>query len=117
MRKAAFWTALFLAMVFAAGTTFAEPPDRIVLKEIRKSKAPVSFSHKAHGEKFLVGCAICHHNNSAGAEQKCSACHTDKAEGKKMALKEAFHTQCKGCHQKKKKGPVKCAACHKPGKK
>ncbi|MBP2678571.1 MAG: Class cytochrome family, partial [Deltaproteobacteria bacterium] len=34
-------------------------------------------------------------------------------EGKALSAKEAFHTQCKGCHQKEKKGPEKCDGCHK----
>ncbi|HEY5996930.1 MAG TPA: cytochrome c3 family protein [Candidatus Deferrimicrobiaceae bacterium] len=115
MRKAAFWAALFVAVAFLTGTTFAAAPDNVLLKG--KTKAPVFFTHKAHGEKFLVGCAKCHHNNSEGKEQKCSACHGPKTVEKKLALKEAFHTQCKGCHEKQKKGPVKCVACHKAKKK
>ena len=112
MRKAAFWTALVVAAVFAAGTVFAAAPEKIVLKEIQKNKPPVSFTHKAHGEK-VKECAACHHKDAAGSEQKCSKCHGAKAEGKKVDLKEAFHTQCKGCHQKEKKGPTKCDDCHK----
>lgn len=112
MRKAAFWTALVAAAVFAAGTAFAAPPDKIVLKEIQKQKPPVSYTHKAHGEK-VKACAECHHKDAAGAEQKCSKCHGAKAEDKKVDLKEAFHKQCKGCHQKEKKGPTKCDDCHK----
>ncbi|HEX9204869.1 MAG TPA: cytochrome c3 family protein [Candidatus Deferrimicrobiaceae bacterium] len=112
MRKAAFWTALVVAAVFAFGTAFAAPPDKVVIKEIQKQKAPVTFTHKAHGEK-VKACADCHHADKAGAEQKCAKCHGDKTDGKKLSLKEAFHTQCKGCHQKEKKGPTKCDDCHK----
>ncbi len=112
MRKLAALTALVVSVVFAFGTAFAAPPDKMVLKEIRKIKAPVSFDHKAHAE-MLKKCAVCHHADAAGKEQKCSKCHGEKTEGKKVSLKEAFHTQCKGCHQKEKKGPVKCDDCHK----
>ena len=40
------------------------------------------------------------------------ALYVAKADGKKLDLKESFHKQCKGCHQKEKKGPVKCDQCH-----
>ena len=112
MRKVALFTAMVVAVVFAFGTAFAAPPDKIVIKEIKKSKPAVAFNHKAHGEK-VTKCADCHHKDAAGKEQKCSKCHGDKTDGKKITLKEAFHAQCKGCHQKEKKGPVKCDACHK----
>jgi cytochrome c553 len=112
MRKVAFWTALVVAVVFAAGTSFAAPPDKVSLKEIKKTKPAVAYDHKAHGEK-VKECASCHHKDAAGAEKKCSKCHGEKTEGKKLSLKESFHTQCKGCHQKEKKGPVKCDDCHK----
>lgn len=112
MRKVAICLSLVVAVVFAFGTAFAAPPEKITLKEIKKSKSAVTFNHKAHGEK-AKDCATCHHKDKAGAEQKCSKCHGDKTEGKKLTLKESFHTQCKGCHQKEKKGPVKCDDCHK----
>ena len=82
------------------------------LKEIQKTKPPVAFSHKVHADK--VGkCAECHHKDEAGKEQKCSGCHKAKMEKEKESFKEAMHTQCKGCHQKEKKGPTKCDDCHK----
>jgi cytochrome c553 len=112
MRKVALCTALVVAVVFAFGSAIAAPPEKIVLKEIKKTKAVVAFGHKAHGEK-VTKCAECHHKDAAGKEQKCSKCHGDKTEGKKVTLKESFHMQCKGCHQKEKKGPVKCDECHK----
>jgi cytochrome c553 len=111
MRKAAFWTALVVAVVFAAGTAFAAPPDKVVFKAA-KAKGPVAFDHKEHGTK-VKECAACHHADKAGAEQKCSKCHGDKTDGKKLSLKEAFHAQCKDCHKKDKKGPEKCDGCHK----
>lgn len=114
MRKVAFWTALVVAIVFASGTGFAAPPDKIVFKAAKPpSKGPVAYNHKEHGEK-VKNCATCHHADKAGAEQKCGKCHGDKTEGKKISAKEAFHTQCKDCHKKENKGPFKkCEDCHK----
>ena len=113
MKKLAVLPAAALAIVCSFGPATAAPPDKIVIQEIQKTKAAVAFDHKAHGEK-VKECKACHHQDKAGKEQKCSTaeCHGDKTEGKKVSLKEAFHTQCKDCHKKEKKGPVKCDGCH-----
>lgn len=111
MKKLAVLFAVVFAVVFAFGTAMAAPPEKVVIKEIQKSKAPVSFDHKGHGAK-VKECKACHHKDDAGKEQGCSKCHGAKADGKKLDLKEAFHKQCKGCHQKEKKGPTKCDECH-----
>jgi hypothetical protein len=100
MRKVAFWTALVVVIVFAAGPAAGQAS--------RSQVGVVAFNHAKHGKD----CAACHHKDKAGAEQKCSKCHGDKTEGKKLSLKESFHAQCKDCHKKVKKGPVKCDECH-----
>jgi len=114
MRKPAALAGAVVAVVFAAGAVFGAAPEKIVIKELQKTKPPVVFAHKAHGDK-VASCQACHHKDEAGKEQRCSAasCHGAKPQGKKPELKEAFHKQCKGCHQKEKKGPVKCDECHK----
>lgn len=109
MRKVAFWTALVVAVVFASGTVFAAPPNKPIVLKAAKAKGPVTFDHAKHA----MDCATCHHKDKAGAEQKCTKCHGAKTEGKKLSAKEAFHTQCKDCHKKEKKGPEKCDGCHK----
>jgi len=113
MRKLFVLLAAVLAVALTFGPGMAAPPDKVVLKEIQKTRAPVAFDHKAHTEK-VKECKECHHKDAAGKEQKCSAadCHGAKTDGKKVELKEAFHTQCKECHKKEKKGPVKCDECH-----
>jgi len=111
MRKLAAWIAVAVAMVFFTGAVIAAPPDKITIKEIQKTKAPVAYDHKAHATK-VKECKECHHKDAAGKEQGCGKCHGAKAEGKKVDLKEAFHTQCKACHKKEGKGPQKCDECH-----
>ncbi len=113
MRKLSVLLAAVLMIAFSFGLGMAAPPDKIVIKEIQKTKAPVAFDHKAHGA-VAKDCKTCHHQDQAGKEQKCSSagCHGDKTDGKKLSLKEAFHTQCKDCHKKMNKGPVKCDECH-----
>jgi hypothetical protein len=111
MRKLAALIAVAVAGIFFTGAVMAAPPDKITIKEIQKTKSPVAYNHKAHAEK-VKACKECHHKDEAGKEQGCGKCHGAKAEGKKVDLKEAFHTQCKACHKKEGKGPQKCDECH-----
>ncbi len=113
MKKFAAFLAIVLAVTFSAGLVIgANAPDKVTIKEIQKSKAPVVFDHKAHATVRAKACKDCHHKNEAGKEEKCSNCHKAKAEGKVVELKEAFHKTCRDCH-KKGKGPTKCDDCHK----
>lgn len=70
----------------------------------------VTFPHHAHQAK-VADCTACHHNGvDAGS---CTSCHGVKPEA--PAAKDAFHKQCKECHQKNG-GPTSCKACHTGGK-
>jgi uncharacterized paraquat-inducible protein A len=111
MRKLSTWIAVAVAVAFFTSAGMAAPPDKMTIKEIQKSKGAVAYNHKAHAEK-VKNCKTCHHMDAAGKEQGCGKCHGAKTEGKKVALKEAFHTQCKDCHKKEGKGPQKCDECH-----
>ena len=111
MRKLATWIAVVVAVASFTGTGMAAPPDKMVLKGETKTKGPVAYNHKAHAEK-VKDCKTCHHKDAAGKEQVCSKCHGAKADGKKVSLKDAFHMQCKDCHKKEGKGPMKCDECH-----
>jgi predicted CXXCH cytochrome family protein len=83
----------------------------------------VQFNHEKHSS--TLECLRCHHDfdqfgNNRGGEDKaqpCAGCHNPSAQPKKLPLKEAFHAQCKGCHesmgqQGRKSGPVTCGECH-----
>jgi len=116
MKKFAMLMAVVMVAVFSASVIVAaDAPEKIVIKEIQKSKPAVTFSHKAHADK-IGKCAECHHKDAAGKEQKCSGCHKAQMEkGKeKESFKEVMHTKCKGCHSKDetKKAPTKCDGCH-----
>lgn len=113
MKKLVILLTAVLAVVLTFGPGMAASPDKMILKEIQKIKSPVAFDHKAHGT-MVKECKECHHQDPAGKEQKCSAaaCHGAKTDGKKVELKEAFHKQCRDCHKKEQKGPVKCDECH-----
>lgn len=56
----------------------------------------VSFNHKAHA-----------------ADMGCVTCHGGGTPGKVALTKDSAHKLCKGCHEERKAGPVKCLECHK----
>lgn len=113
MKKFAAFLAIVLAVTFAGGMAIgAGAPDKVTIKEIQKSRGPVEFNHKAHATERAKACKDCHHKNEPGKEEKCSKCHKEKAEGKTVDLKNAFHGTCTGCHKKMAKGPTKCDDCH-----
>ena len=79
----------------------------------------VKFTHKKHAETLKIDCLKCHHTWKKGevTGKLCRECHKDKAEGKTLAAKDAFHKDCKGCHDDAKKvnkpaGPTVCTQCH-----
>jgi len=115
MKKFATLLAVVLVAVFSAGVIVAaNAPEKAVINEVQKVKAPVAFPHKAHADR-IKNCAECHHKDAAGKEQKCFACHKAEKTGDAVSMKDAMHTKCKGCHSKDatKKAPTKCDDCHK----
>jgi hypothetical protein len=83
------------------------------------SYGKVKFTHKKHAETLKIDCLKCHHTWKAGetSGKLCNECHKAKAEGKALSAKDAFHKDCKGCHDEAKKankpaGPTGCTQCH-----
>lgn len=101
-------------LILVVGGTFAQqktPKDEYVFKV---SYGDVKFNHKNHVEKYKLDCKRCHHT---GEFKSCKECHKAKAEGKIVSVKDAFHKNCKGCHDEAKKakkaaGPTACKQCH-----
>jgi len=56
----------------------------------------VTFNHKIHGSAM-----------------ECTVCHGAGTPGKLTLGKDPAHKLCKGCHETKKAGPIKCNECHK----
>ena len=84
----------------------------------------MTFNHKKHAETLKIDCLKCHHTWKKGetSGKLCVECHKDKAEGKTLAAKDAFHKDCQGCHSDLKKaskptGPTVCTQCHVKAKK
>lgn len=93
-------------------------------KELGVHERPaVEFTHEKHAAKF--DCVQCHHdydkymNNKAKGDegQPCASCHGDKSKPQLLPLEDAFHLQCKSCHDTLRiqgvgAGPVMCGQCH-----
>ena len=88
-------------------------------------RPPAVFRHDEHNEAAEIEeCNECHHvydddgklvEDESSEDQRCSDCHELTASGRQLALMKAFHTNCKGCHKKKKNGPLMCGQCHVRG--
>ena len=88
------------------------------------SYGKVKFTHKKHAETLKIDCLKCHHTWKKGETtgKLCNECHKAKAEEKTLSAKDAYHKDCKGCHDDAKKakkpaGPTGCTQCHVKDKK
>ena len=122
MKFTRLFTVLLVSFAFVSA---AFPQDAVMLlghKEFGRHQRPsVVFKHEAHAEK--IDCLRCHHdfdaysNNRGGEGQQCVCCHDIHPDDDTLSLKEAFHLQCKGCHeffrsQGKSAGGIMCGECH-----
>jgi hypothetical protein len=116
---------LWMPTSFAHDKSFAEQGLSIF---VTPKRATPGFDHTLHEESLgETGCAYCHHvldtekNKlvySEGEETGCMDCHTSKKQGNILAIREASHQTCTGCHRNMKKtkkttGPSTCGECHK----
>ncbi|MBW1667124.1 MAG: cytochrome c3 family protein [Deltaproteobacteria bacterium] len=87
-----------------------EEPVRILFKS---TAGNVLFDHKQHAseEGYGFACTDCHHDLEEQGQKPtaCTECHTAKS---KVTKEDAFHAQCRACHEEGGSGPVKCSACH-----
>ncbi len=110
----------FLLSVFVATGAFAAKD--VITFDVPQGK--VTFPHKKHAETIVKDCLKCHHTWKAGETtgKLCLECHKKQAEGKTLSAKDAFHKDCRGCHDEAKKakkpaGPTGCSQCHVKAKK
>jgi hypothetical protein len=120
------FTLLFSGLIFLV-SAHSQEDMRIVSAEpfVKPRRPPAVFRHDEHNE--LAGieeCHVCHHvydengklvEDESSEDQSCSDCHELARSGNKPALMKAFHSNCKGCHKKQKKGPLMCGQCHVRG--
>ena len=91
--------------------------------EFNPSYGKVTFTHKKHADA-IKDCTKCHHTwkKDETSGKMCKECHKAQAEGKAISEKDAYHKDCKGCHDEAKKakkptGPTGCTQCHVKAKK
>ena len=117
MKKGIVIAVLAVFSVFAVGPAFAainadgtmtvdKPAAKFPAKKLNadgtKKKNPVTFNHKAHGEK--LGCQKCHHTEAdlkagATAAKACFDCHGPEAKDKQPDTYDMIHKAgCIGCH-------------------
>lgn len=112
-------------LLFAVFVPLAFSQDSMMTlndKELGKHERPlVVFNHEDHANK--IDCLQCHHdfdaymNNRGGEGQPCGTCHGPQATKDTKSLEDAFHQQCKVCHEQMRAlgrptGPVICSGCH-----
>ncbi len=109
--------AAFVPLAFSQESVIALKHEELGIHE----RPIVEFNHEIHTAK--IDCLQCHHdydayyNNRGGEGQACGNCHGGEGSIAPLALKEAFHAQCKACHnfmssQGKTAGPITCGGCH-----
>ncbi|HBT82869.1 MAG: hypothetical protein A2091_04540 [Desulfuromonadales bacterium GWD2_61_12] len=102
---------LLAAVAFLAiGTVVVAANNGPAEIKLANKMGEITFNHAAHQGK-VADCKTCHHKGVEAG--KCTGCHGVKPEA--PAAKDAFHKQCKGCHQEKG-GPTGCKDCHKGAK-
>jgi hypothetical protein len=108
----------FVLSVLVATGVFAKD-----VVEYNPPYGKVKFTHKKHADA-IKDCVRCHHTWKKGETtgKQCKECHKAKAEGKAISAKDAYHKDCKGCHEEAKKankpsGPTGCTTCHVKEKK
>ena len=107
--------------LFVFGSVYAQEDIQKLEHDIfiNRERPVVAFPHALHADDLGLDCFECHHIYKDGDNVwdeselcDCSGCHSLEADGKKMSLMRAFHTNCKGCHLEQNKGPVTCGECH-----
>jgi hypothetical protein len=93
------FAALFVAVAvaFASNVVAADAPGPLTLPA---KPGAVTFNHATHKD---LKCTQCHATDAGG----------DIAGIGKDANKDKAHAACQNCHKEQKKGPQKCAECHK----
>ena len=118
-----------IALCLVVGMAFVSTPawsqDEMTVVEnsafINPQRPPSVFEHDLHNETAGIDdCAACHHvyedgqlvADESSEDQRCSECHDlDEIDGQ-PGLMQAFHRNCKGCHDEEGSGPVMCGECH-----
>lgn len=92
-----------------------ETPDQPIRIMFKSTTGNILFDHKVHAAKsgYGIACSDCHHNleNEGDKPPACGECHEVDGEDP-IKRSDAFHQNCRGCHEDGSAGPVECSACH-----
>lgn len=84
--------AILAAVLFATAAFAVDAPKGPITLEAKQGN--VTFNHSKH-------------------TAKCETCHQGTPGKIGKMEKDAAHKMCQECHKAEKKGPTKCAECHK----
>lgn len=89
-----------------------EAPEEPLRMMFKTTAGSILFDHNTHtGDSgYGLACDDCHHEEQ-DETMSCSGedCHGPDSDPKRG---DAFHMNCKGCHEDGEAGPVECAQCH-----
>ncbi|MCP3942024.1 MAG: cytochrome c3 family protein [Desulfobacteraceae bacterium] len=93
--------------------SFRSPvPENPVRLMFQNKAGEVLFTHQAHVDDYSLECIDCHHNLEDNDIYNCRECHEETGDEDMPSIADAFHAQCKGCHEEYGAGPVECNSCH-----
>ena len=100
---------LFLVGVICYAAFPVVEPDEPIRIMFKSSAGGVLFDHMGHLSESDIGldCGSCHHDDEDDPVS-CGECHNEDGD---LSRVDAFHGQCKGCHEEDA-GPVECSGCH-----
>jgi len=104
---------IFLITGIICYASFTPPVPENPVRIMFQSKAgKVLFTHSVHVDDYTQDCLDCHHNIESDETYNCSDCHEETGDEDFPSITDAFHAQCKGCHEELDSGPVECNSCH-----
>lgn len=124
MKKTAILTigsAIFVLFILVLASAQEEMRyvDSSMFKDAQRPSA--WFDHDNHNEiAEIEDCIECHHvyedgvrlDDEDSTDSMCSDCHEVEEVDNMPGLMDAYHLNCKGCHEAKSVGPIMCGECH-----
>ena len=114
---------LIVGIVFILTTAWSQDEMTVVDNSVfdNPQRPPSVFVHDEHNEiAEIYDCNVCHHvyedgqlvEDESSEDMYCSDCHDLEMSDGQPPLMNAFHANCKGCHEEQGKGPIMCGECH-----
>ena len=116
--------ALIVGILLVLTTAWSQDEMTVVDNSVfdNPQRSPSVFEHDMHNETAGIDeCSVCHHvyedgqlvEDESSEDMQCSDCHDlEKGADDQPGLMNAFHANCKGCHEAEGKGPIMCGECH-----